>query len=92
LVTYTVHLEQTQGVDEIRFWLDPTRPHDVRDVWGYFRVSPFPDGRSLVTVAVALDLGPGIKRLLFEDGVERIILRAPDKIRAFVEPRALLAN
>jgi hypothetical protein len=89
LVTYTVHLEQAHQGDAIRFWLDPTRPHDVRDVWGYFRVAPFGDGRTLVTVAVALDLGPGLARMLFEDGVERSILRSPDKIRAFVEPRAV---
>jgi hypothetical protein len=86
---YTVHLEQAQEGDAIKFWLDPSRPHDVRDVWGYFRVTPFADGRTLVTVAVALDIGPGLARMLFEDGVERIILHAPDKIRAFVEPRAI---
>jgi hypothetical protein len=89
VVTYTVHLEQAREGDAIKFWLDPSRPHDVRDVWGYFRVTPFADGRTLVTVAVALDLGPGLARMLFEDGVERSILRSPDKIRAFVEPRAV---
>jgi hypothetical protein len=89
LAKYTVHLEQGHDGETIKFWLDPTRPHDVRDVWGYFRVTSFGDGKSLVTVAVALDLGPGLARMLFEDGVERIILRAPDKIRAFVEPRAV---
>jgi len=92
VVKYTVHLEQTHSGDAIRFWLDPTRPHDVRDVWGYFRVTPFHGGRSLVTLAVALDLGPGVARLLFEDGVERTILRSPAKIRAFVEPRAVVAQ
>jgi hypothetical protein len=86
---YTVHLEQAHEGDAIKFWLDRSRPHDVRDVWGYFRVTDFGQGRSLVTVAVALDIGPGLARMLFEDGVERIILRAPDKIRAFVEPRAV---
>jgi hypothetical protein len=89
LAKYTVHLEQAREGDAIKFWLDPSRPHDVRDVWGYFRVTPFAGGRTLVTVAVALDIGPGLARMLFEDGVERIILRAPDKIRAFVEPRAV---
>ncbi len=89
LVTYTVNLEQAEEGDLIRFWLDHSRPHDVRDVWGYFRVTAFSHGKSLVTVAVALDIGPGIARLLFEDRVERIILRAPDKIRSFVEPRAV---
>ncbi len=92
LATYTVHLQQAHEGDAIKFWLDPSRPHDVRDVFGYFRVTPFGPGKSLVTVAVALDIGPGLARMLFEDGVERIILRAPDKIRAFVEPRAVSAR
>jgi ribosome-associated toxin RatA of RatAB toxin-antitoxin module len=91
LARYTIALEQAESGDGIRFWLDPTRPHDVRDVWGFVRVKEFGPGRTLVTVAVALDLGPGLARLFFEDRVERSILRAPAKIREFVEPRALAA-
>ncbi len=86
LATYTVKLEQTASGDGIRFWLDPTRPHDVKDVWGYFRVTPFGKNKTLVTLAVALDLGPGLARLLLSDRVERLILRAPGKIREYVEP------
>jgi hypothetical protein len=89
VVKYTLHLEQDTSGESIRFWLDPTRPHDVKDVWGYFRVQQFGHQHTLVTMAVALDLGPGLPRMLFEDRVERAILRAPAKIRAFVEPRAL---
>jgi len=86
LATYTVELEQAASGDRIRFWLDPTRPHDVKDVWGYFRVKPFGKNKTLVTLAVALDMGPGLARLLLSDRVERIILRAPGKIREYVEP------
>jgi hypothetical protein len=85
---YTVVLERADG-DSIRFWLDPSRPHDIRDVWGYFRVKPLPGGRSLITVGAALDLGDGLARMLFEDKIARLMLRAPRHIRAFVEPRAL---
>jgi hypothetical protein len=91
VVKYTLHLVQDTNGEGIRFWLDPTRPHDVKDVWGYFRVQPFGQQHTLVTMAVALDLGPGLPRMLFEDRVERAILRAPAKIRAFVEPRAFAA-
>lgn len=86
LATYTVELEQAPSGDRIRFWLDPTRPHDVKDVWGYFRVKPFGKNKTLVTLAVALDMGPGLARLLLSDRVERLILRAPGKIRDYVEP------
>ena len=89
LVTYTVNVEQSADGHALHFWLDPTRPHDVRDVWGYVRVRPFGRGTSLVTLAVALDLGPGIARALFSDRIERMILRAPARIREYVEPERL---
>jgi len=86
LVTYSVRLDQEPSGTGLRFWLDPSRPHDVRDVFGFVRVTPFGPDKSLVTMAVALDMGPGIARVLFTDRIERIILRAPAKIREFVEP------
>jgi len=85
---YTVVLER-EGGDTIRFWLDPSRPHDIKDVWGFFRIRPMPGGRSLITVGAALDLGDGLARMLFEDKIASLMLRAPRHIRAFVEPRAL---
>jgi hypothetical protein len=85
---YTVVIDRAES-DTIRFWLDPSRPHDIRDVWGFFRVKPLPGGRSLITVGAALDLGDGLTRMLFEDKIAKLLLRAPTKIRDFVEPRAL---
>jgi len=96
--TYTVRMERSASHSTrfpvadggaLRFWLDPSRPHDISDVFGYFRVEPFADGKSLLTVAVALDLGPGITSLFFGDAVERSLLNTPSRIRVFVEPRAL---
>ncbi len=85
---YTVLIDRAEG-DTIRFWLDPSRPHDIRDVWGFFRVKALPGGRSLITVGAALDLGDGLARMLFEDKIAKMLLRAPRQIREFVEPRAL---
>ena len=85
--TYTVCLEHDRPAGLIRFWLDPSRPHGIRDVWGYFRVEPLGAERSLVTVAVALDLGPGLVRLVFEDAVQALALSTPRYIRDYVEPR-----
>jgi len=96
--TYTVHIERSARRStpfvipdggELRFWLDSSRPHDISDVFGFFRVEPFGDGKSLVTVAAALDLGPGITSLFFGDAVERSVLSTPGRIRVYVEPRAL---
>jgi len=85
---YTVVLARADAAT-IRFWLDPAAPHDIHDVWGFFRVHELPGGRSLITVGAALDLGDGIARMLFEDKIAGMLLRAPRKIRQFVEPRAL---
>jgi hypothetical protein len=85
---YSILLERAPDGETLRFWLDPARPHDIRDVWGFFRVRALPGGRSLITVAAALDLGPGLARLLFEDKIAGMILRTPVKIRSFVERRA----
>ena len=86
---YTVVLDREKDGETIRFWMDPAQPHDIRDVWGFFRVQALPQGRALITVAAALDLGDGLARLLFEDRIASMMLHAPRKIRAFVEPRAL---
>jgi hypothetical protein len=85
---YTVVLDRADA-ETIRFWLDPAAPHDIHDVWGFFRVRELPGGRSLITVGAALDLGDGLTRMLFEDKIAGMLLRAPHKIRQFVEPRAL---
>jgi Polyketide cyclase / dehydrase and lipid transport len=85
---YTIVLARADA-ETIRFWLDPSAPHDVRDVWGFFRVRELPGGRSLITVGAALDLGGGLAQLLFEDKIAKMMLRAPGQIRRFVEPRAM---
>ncbi len=87
--SYTVHVERSPERDQLRFWMDGSRPHDVKDVWGYFRVRPFGPEHTLVTVAAVLDLGPGIVRMLFEDSIQRMILAAPYNIKSYIEPRAL---
>jgi hypothetical protein len=89
--TYTVHIQRTATAccrSELRFWLDSSRPHDINDVFGFFRVEPFGEGKSLVTVAAALDLGSGLTSLLFSDAIERRVLSTPGRIREYVEPRA----
>src|SRR5215216_987799 len=41
---YTVVLDRADA-ETIRFWLDPSAPHDIRDVWGFFRVKALTGGR-----------------------------------------------
>jgi hypothetical protein len=91
--TYTVFfalepVDDVAGGHTVRFWLDPSRPHSIDDVWGFFRATRFDSERALVAVGAAVDLGPGLIRMLFESRVQRSILRMPRRIRDTVESPA----
>ena len=86
LASYGLQLVRVPDRGELRFWLDPSTPRDIRDVWGFFRASPGPGGRTLVTVAIAVDLGPGLVKALFEDRVQALLLRSVSRLREAVEP------
>jgi hypothetical protein len=81
---YTVCLRR-QSEREVRFWLDRSRPHDIDDAWGYFRVEPFDSERTLMTVAVAVDIGSGLVRLLFAGAVQHYIFSTPGLIKRYAE-------
>ena len=80
---YTLRVRR--GVNDVRFWLDPTRPHGIEDAWGFFRYEPFitPSGeeRVLLTYGVLVDVGPGILRDLFESRVRAALLSVPQLVR-----------
>jgi hypothetical protein len=80
---YTIRVRRTS--DEVRFWLDASRPHGIDDAWGFFRYQPFvgPNGepRVLLTYGVLVDVGPGIVRELFEERVRSALLSVPQLVR-----------
>lgn len=78
-VGYTMRLHR-EG-NEVRFWLDRTRPHDIDDAWGFIRAQALPDGRSLVTWAILVDMGNGMLRDLFESKVQQMALTVPDRVK-----------
>lgn len=81
---YTCIIRRESG-RVVRFWMDPSRPHDVGDLFGYFRVEPWGRGRSLVTYAAAVHLDFGPMRLLFEDKIVAYALGTPGLVRRYVE-------
>lgn len=83
--TYTLRVHR-EG-DEIRFWMDPRRPHDIEDAWGFLRAQPRDGGRALVTYGVLIDMGPGILREMFENRVRVAALSVLDRLRGVVMGR-----
>jgi ribosome-associated toxin RatA of RatAB toxin-antitoxin module len=78
-VGYTMRLHRDGN--EVRFWLDRTRPHDIDDAWGFIRAQPLPDGRSLVTWAILVDMGNGMLRDMFESKVQEMALTVPERVK-----------
>jgi hypothetical protein len=73
---------ESQGL--LRFWLDPTQPHEIADLWGYFRVQPWDKDASLLTYAALVRLDFGIVKLLFTDTIRRFALSTPGLVRDYV--------
>ncbi len=81
--TYTMRVRREGRV--VRFWMDPQRRHDIEDAWGFARAEPMPDGRTLVTYGVLIDMGDGLLRDLFENRVRELALSVPDRLRDVLE-------
>jgi hypothetical protein len=76
---------ESQGL--IRFWLDPSQPHEIADLWGYFRVQPWGKDAVVLTYAALIRLDFGMVKLLFSEAIRRNAMGTPALVRAFVEGR-----
>jgi hypothetical protein len=88
--TFTVFFQHEPPEDRfdpqvVRFWLDRSQPHSIDDAWGFFRATRYDAQHSLVSVGALVNLGPGLIRMLFEQRIQRSILRMPNRIRETVE-------
>lgn len=90
--TYTIRVRRS--AHELRFWLEPSRPHEIDDAWGFFRIEPFTsrgsspgEERVLLTYGVLVDVGPGIVRELFEERVRAAMLSVPELVQRHLARR-----
>ncbi|HEY4013715.1 MAG TPA: hypothetical protein VGM06_10270 [Polyangiaceae bacterium] len=88
-VKYTIRIHRDGRT--VRFWMDPSRPHDIEDVWGFIRADQVEGSRQLVTFGVLIDLGDGLLRDLFENRVRELALTVPARVRGVVERRGAAA-
>lgn len=83
---YTVRARR-ESPSLVRFWLDPSRPHDIGDCWGFFRVDPAEGGRALLTYGALLHLEAGLIKLLFQEKIRSYAMETPALLRRYVEER-----
>jgi hypothetical protein len=83
---YTVQVRR-ESPSLVRFWMDPGRPHDIGDCWGFFRVDPTKDGRTLLTYGALLRLEMGVLKLFFQEKIRSLALETPGLVQRLVEAR-----
>ena len=71
-----------------RFWLDDKAPRDVKDVFGYFRLSPWGERGCLVTAALAVDPGDGLASM-FRSVIHNYLVRTAARIQRYVRKQHL---
>lgn len=78
-IRYAVSMLVDREHQEVRFWVDPSAPHDIDDAWGFVRwkVVPGATPRLLVTYAALVDVGPGLFRGMLEAKVTRALTGMP---------------
>lgn len=79
-----VLLVRRESQSLIRFWLDPSAPHDIADAWGYFRAEPWARRSTLLTYGALLHLDFGPVKLLFTETIRRYALGTPALVRTYV--------
>ncbi len=88
--SYTIRVRAYPEIGEVRFWLDPTRPHGIDDAWGYFRATELPDAadgnhRALLTYGAMVDIGSTFVGEMYEERLRAIMLSVPQLVRRYVQ-------
>jgi hypothetical protein len=71
----------------VRFSLDHGFAADIADASGFFRAEPYGEAKTLLSLVVLFDLGPGLFRRLFEERIRAAALSTPRLVREYVEAR-----
>ena len=83
-VRASYHLRVTfdQPAHDLSFRLDPSRPSDVRAVWGFLELRRYrgSEGRTLVSWGVMADPGSRIMTSLLGSSLQASLLRVPDEM------------
>lgn len=67
------------------FRLDHSQGHELRAGWGFLRVRPWKDGKSLVSFGAMVDIGDGVLVSIIRPAVRKDLLRIPTRFKRYVE-------
>lgn len=81
--SYTTHFKISAADGIVRFWLDKQKPRDVKDLFGYFKVSSWGEQHCLVTAAVAVDPGEGMVASMFRGMIGDFLSKSAGRIQRY---------
>jgi carbon monoxide dehydrogenase subunit G len=82
---YYLRLDFANTIQTVQFRIDAGRDNDVRDGWGYIKVQPYGNGRSMVTWAILADIGSGIAVGLVRGEIRAWILAVPRLLSNYLD-------
>lgn len=87
---YHLRIRFAQDVREVRFDLDPSRPHDIHSARGFLVVRPYPGDpeRTMIMWGALVGVGDGLFASVIRPQVHEWLLRVPETMRAYLEGRA----
>ncbi|MCH2109815.1 MAG: hypothetical protein MK135_10820 [Polyangiaceae bacterium] len=81
---YTVLMNWNLSQGIARFWMHPGYHADIQDLWGFFRVSEWEAGRSLISFGFFFRAPAGLGFL--ENSVRRSVSKAPQRLKSRRSP------
>lgn len=83
-------LEPDRGA--LVFRVDHSKAHDIRAGWGFIRVRPYNQDRTLVSFGALVDIGDGVFVSIVRPAVRRDLLKIPYFLKRHLENDEVAAN
>ncbi len=84
-VRYVLQTTLETDRNAVVFRVDHSQPHDIRAGWGFLRIRPYKNDRTLVSFGALVDIGDGVFVSIARPAVRRDLLRIPYFLKKHME-------
>jgi hypothetical protein len=84
-VRYVLQTTVQDDRGAVVFRVDHSQDHDIRAGWGFIRVRPYRDSKTLVSFGALVDIGDGMFVSIVRPAVRRDLLRIPHFLKKHLE-------
>lgn len=84
-VRYVLQMTTQPDRGAVVFRVDHSHAHDIRAGWGFIRVRPYKENRTLVSFGALVDIGDGVFVSIVRPAVRRDLLKIPHFLKKHLE-------